>query len=87
MCCDTTARQAFHRNYTVNFLADATGTLDIANHAGSIGAADLHSATLITQQQRFARVMTTEEWIRESQSGKEIIQKSAPVSNGSEILY
>jgi len=65
MCCDTTARQAFHRNYTVNFLADATGTLDIANHAGSISAADLHRATLVTQQQRFARVMTTNEWIRE----------------------
>jgi len=87
MCCDTTARQAFHRNYAVNFLADATGTLDIANHAGSIGAAELHSATLITQQQRFACVMTTDEWIRESQSGKEIIRKSAPVTNGSEIQY
>jgi nicotinamidase-related amidase len=65
MCCDTTARQAFHRKYAVNFLADATGTLAISNHAGSISAADLHRAILITQQQRFSRVMTTDEWIME----------------------
>jgi nicotinamidase-related amidase len=65
MCCDTTARQAFHRNYAVNFLSDATGTLLISNHAGSIGAADLHLAILVTQQQRFARVLTTDEWIME----------------------
>lgn len=65
LCCDTTARQAFHRRYAVNFLADATGTLDIANNAGSISAADLHRAILITQQQKFARVMTTDEWIME----------------------
>jgi nicotinamidase-related amidase len=65
MCCDTTARQAFHRNYAVNFLSDATGTLDISNHAGAITAAELHRAILVTQQQRFARVITTDEWIME----------------------
>lgn len=64
MCCDTTARQAFHRGYAVNFLADATGTLPITNAAGSISAADLHRAILITQQMRFSRVLTTEDWIR-----------------------
>ena len=63
MCCDTTARQAFHRGYSVNFLSDATGTLAISNAAGSISAADLHRAILITQQMRFSRVMMTDEWI------------------------
>ncbi len=63
MCCDTTARQAFHRGYAVNFLKDATGTLAISNAAGSISDADLHRAVLITQQMRFSRVMTTGEWI------------------------
>jgi len=63
MCCDTTARQAFHRGYAVNFLSDATGTLAISNAAGSIRAADLHKAILITQQMRFSRVMKTGEWI------------------------
>jgi nicotinamidase-related amidase len=65
ICCDTTARQAYHRRYAVNFLSDATGTLDITNSAGSITAAELHGAILITQQQKFARVMTTDEWIME----------------------
>ncbi|MFA6331811.1 MAG: isochorismatase family protein, partial [Methanoregula sp.] len=64
MCCDTTARQAFHRGYAVKFLSDATGTLSITNSAGAISAADLHKAILVTQQMRFSQVMTTEEWIR-----------------------
>jgi nicotinamidase-related amidase len=63
MCCDTTARQAFHRGYTVNFLSDATGTLSMTNAAGSISDADLHQAILVTQQMCFARVMKTEDWI------------------------
>ena len=49
----------------VGTLSLLTGTLDIANHAGSISAADLHRAILITQQQKFARVMTTDDWIME----------------------
>lgn len=63
MCCDTTARQAFHRGNTVNFLSDATGTRSVSNAAGSIDDADLHRAVLVTQQMRFSRVMTTGEWI------------------------
>jgi nicotinamidase-related amidase len=63
MCCDTTARQAFHRGYGVRFLSDATGTLPVSNAAGSVSASDLHTAILVTQQMRFARVMKTGEWI------------------------
>ena len=62
MCCDTTARQAVHRGYAVEFLSDATGTLDFTNAAGTVTAEELHRATLVTQQWRFARVLTTEEW-------------------------
>jgi nicotinamidase-related amidase len=29
MCCDTTARQAFHQGYAVDFLSDATGTFQL----------------------------------------------------------
>ena len=64
MCCDTTARQAFHRGYAVTFLSDATGTLSVTNPAGSISDADLHRAILVTQQMRFSNVMTTGEWAR-----------------------
>ena len=64
MCCDTTARQAFHRGYAVDFLSDATGTLSVTNAAGTITAGDLHKAVLITQQMLFSRVLPTDEWIR-----------------------
>ena len=64
MCCDTTARQAVHLGYAVNFLSDATGTLAVSNAAGSVTAEELHRAILVTQQMRFARVMKTEEWVK-----------------------
>jgi len=64
MCCDSTARQAFHNGYGVKFLSDATGTLSVTNRAGTISDADLHRAVLVTQQMRFSQVMTTAEWIR-----------------------
>lgn len=31
MCCDTTARQALHLGFAVEFLSDATGTLEMSN--------------------------------------------------------
>lgn len=63
MCCDTTARQAFHLGFNVDFLSDATGTLSVQNSAGSISAPDLHRAVLVTMAAKFARVVGTEEWI------------------------
>ena len=63
MCCDTTARQALHLGFNVEFLSDATGTLDVTNEAGSITAKQLHHAILITQQMRFSQVMATDAWI------------------------
>lgn len=62
MCCDTTARQAFHLGFSVNFLSDATGTLSITNPAGSITAEELHRAILVTQAMRFSRVIPTAQW-------------------------
>ncbi|MEI7857580.1 MAG: cysteine hydrolase family protein [Methanomicrobiales archaeon] len=65
MCCDTTARQGFHRGYTVNFLSDATGTLGITNNAGSVSDEELHRAILVTQAMVFSRVLKTSEWIQQ----------------------
>lgn len=62
MCCDTTARRAFHLGYTVEFLSDATGTLAFKNEAGAVTDEELHRAILVTQA-RFSNVMKTEEWI------------------------
>ena len=63
MCCDTTARDAFHLAYGVEFISDATGTIDISNSEGTITAEELHKAILITQAMRFSKVLTTDNWI------------------------
>lgn len=63
MCCDTTAREAFHKGYEVEFLSDATGTIDVKNYVGTISSKELHNATLMAQSLRFSKVLSTEEWI------------------------
>jgi len=65
MCCDTTARQAFHLGFGVEFLSDATGTLSFANDAGSVTAEELHRAILVTQGTLFSKVKTTLQWLSE----------------------
>jgi nicotinamidase-related amidase len=63
MCCDTTARQAFHRGYQVEFLSDATGTLDIENQAGSVTAQQMQNSILVAQQMFISQVITSEAWL------------------------
>jgi nicotinamidase-related amidase len=63
MCCDTTARQAFHRGYQVKFLSDATGTLDIENQAGSVTAQQMQSSILVAQQMFISQVISSEAWL------------------------
>ncbi|HEY3379833.1 MAG TPA: cysteine hydrolase family protein [Armatimonadota bacterium] len=62
MCCDTTARQALHLGFSVEFLADATGTHDVSNTAGSVSAEELHRAILVTQAMRFSTVLSVAAW-------------------------
>jgi len=64
MCCDTTARQAMHQGYKVEFLSDATGTLDIENAAGRVTAEELHRSILCAQQMMISEVIATTEWIQ-----------------------
>lgn len=64
MCCDTTARQAFHLGFNVEFLSDSTGTLNIENYAGSVTAQELHKCIMVTQAMRFSKVITTNDWIK-----------------------
>jgi nicotinamidase-related amidase len=55
ICCDTTARSAFSRDYQVAFLSDATASFDD----------EMHEATLKTMELLFGRVMTTDEVLAE----------------------
>jgi nicotinamidase-related amidase len=63
MCCDTTARQAFHRGLRVEFLRDATGTLDLDNAGGRIKAAELQTAILASQQMFLSEVVSSGDWV------------------------
>ncbi|MCM2374514.1 cysteine hydrolase family protein [Aporhodopirellula aestuarii] len=63
MCCDTTARQAFHRGYQVEFLSDATGTLNVENEAGSAKAEELQNSILVAQQMFISEVIDTDKWL------------------------
>ncbi|WP_308211473.1 isochorismatase family protein [Actinomadura rupiterrae] len=71
-CDESTARDAVHRGFAVEFLSDATGTLKLANQTGSIEAKELHEAVLVVMQSRFAAVATTKEWIAAIDSGPEL---------------
>jgi isochorismate hydrolase len=58
LCCETTARDAFMRNYDVFFVTDATAS----------DKQDLHNASLRTLSDGFATLMTTKEvtsWIKD----------------------
>ena len=75
-CCAGTARDAAELGFTVEFLSDATGTLDLVNEAGAISADALHRSVLVTMQSEFAAVATTEEWTLAVEAGEVL-----PVSN------
>lgn len=51
MCCESTARDAYFRDYPVKFMADATGTV----------SEEMHLASLLNLSFGFADVCTTEE--------------------------
>lgn len=51
MCCESTARDAYHHDYRVFFLADATGTVN----------EEMHFASLLNLAFGFAFVTTTDE--------------------------
>jgi ureidoacrylate peracid hydrolase len=51
MCCESTARDAYFRDYRIKFLADATGTI----------IEEMHLASLLNLGLGFADISTTEE--------------------------
>jgi len=57
MCCDTTAREAHARGYSVYFLKDATAAIDI----GGLSASAIHSVVCAVQGLVFSRVVTAGE--------------------------
>ena len=65
MCCDTTAREGFQRDFRVLFLNDATATRDGEHPTlGKVEHGELHRSTLITQASMFAEVLSTKEFAK-----------------------
>ncbi len=62
ICCDTTARQAMHLGYKVEFLRDATGTLTVENEAGKAEAEELQRSILVSQQMFISDVVSNDDW-------------------------
>ena len=63
ICCDTTARQAMHLGYKVEFLRDATGTLTVENEAGKAKDEELQRSILVSQQMFISDVVSNEDWL------------------------
>lgn len=70
ICCDTTARSAFCRDYQVAFLSDATASFDD----------DMHEATLKTMELLFGRVMSTDEALAEMEEGLVRADEAVPAT-------
>lgn len=81
-CDESTARDAAHRGYAVEFLSDATDTLALANDAGTITAKALHEAVLVILQSRFAAVATTAEWVAAVTAGRPLCGSNIYTSTG-----
>ncbi|GFE62274.1 cysteine hydrolase family protein [Geobacter sp. AOG2] len=68
--CDlSTAVQAVHAGFGVEFLSDATGSLPYANRAGSASAEEIHRVVTVVMQSRFAAVLSTDEWLEAVSTG------------------
>ena len=72
MCCDTTAREGFQRDFRVLFLNDATATRDGEHPTlGKVEHGELHRSTLITQASMFAEVLSTQEFAERMGASRE----------------
>ncbi|WP_223690193.1 cysteine hydrolase family protein [Leifsonia poae] len=81
-CCEGTARDAYALGFHVEFLSDATGTVDLVNTAGTVSAAALHQSVLVTMQSEFAAVATTTEWTLAVETGQALPVSDIFASSG-----
>lgn len=63
-CVESTVRDAAHLGYSVEVLADATGTVGLANGMGELTAREVHESALVVMASRFAAVGSTSDWCR-----------------------
>ncbi|WP_085318421.1 cysteine hydrolase family protein [Derxia lacustris] len=79
-CVDATARDAAHRGFVVEVLADACGAPDYANDLGTASAEELHRVFCVALHAGFAAVGATADWIAAINGGPALARGSIPAS-------
>jgi nicotinamidase-related amidase len=69
-CNESTIRQAAHEGWVVEYLHDAAGAISYCNDMGLLPARQMHEASCIVLQSRFASVMGTAQWLQLLRSGE-----------------
>ena len=80
-CDDSTARQAAHEGWDVEFLHDASGSLPYANRAGAATAEEIHRVFSVVLHSSFAAVLSTDEWVAAVKSGEAPERDNVYLSN------
>lgn len=80
-CDASTVYHAVHAGLTVEFLADATGSLPYGNSAGFASAEEIHRVFCVVFQSRFAAVANTDEWIAAVEAGTPLERGTIYASN------
>jgi len=80
-CDASTIVDAVHRGFTVEFLADASGSVPYRNAAGFASAEDIHRVFSVVLHSRFAAVVTTARWIAALREGVALERSSIATSN------
>jgi len=79
-CDQSTANNAVHLGFDVEFLSDASGAISLANEAGRKTAKEVHDTFGVVLQSRFAAVLKTQDWIRAIGGGAEPARSNLLVS-------
>ncbi|MBS1197079.1 MAG: cysteine hydrolase [Proteobacteria bacterium] len=80
-CVFQGAIDAFNRGFSVEVLADATGSLPYKNKAGEASAEEMHRSFLVVLQSGFAAVMSSDEWIKNVLDGSLSERDNIYISN------
>lgn len=80
-CDDSTVKHALLNGLSVEFLADAAGSLPYANRAGTASAEEIHRVFCVVMQSNFAAVAGTDEWIAALQTGQPLPRDNVYASN------
>ncbi|MDI9913698.1 isochorismatase family protein [Rhodococcus sp. IEGM 1379] len=79
--CDlATAAESDALGFSAEILADATGSIHLANEAGQVSAESLHRTLMVLLHSNFAAVATTAEWVDAMQSGVSLPKSDLVVS-------